>query len=342
MGVSIEDVAHRAGVSTATVSRALRNLPNVSAVTRQRVLEVAAELDYVITPLASRLASGRTNSIAVVSPYIGTWFFGQVLTGIERILHAQGLDLLLFALPDERAQDDFFASMPLRRRVDGVIILTLGLTSQHQDMLRGLGVPMASVGDPLAESFSVGIDNVGAAEIATHHLINLGHTRIAMIGGGTSFAGRFTAPRQRQRGFTQAMADAGLEVPGDYDVDGEYTVSGGASAMAELLSLRAPPTAVFAQSDEMAAGAMQVMRRMGVRVPEDISIVGFDDHEMAEVLDLTTMAQPVTQRGEIAVRAVLDAMAAGSTHTKPERELLHTRLVVRSSTAPFEKHGGSR
>ncbi len=334
MGVSIEDVAHRAGVSTATVSRALRNLPNVSAATRQRVLEVATELDYVITPIASRLASGRTNSIAVVAPFIGTWFFGEVLSGIERVLHREGLDLLLYAVPDERTQDDFFARMPLRRHVDGVVILTLSLSPDQQDVLRSLRVPVASVGDPLPESFSVGIDNETAAEIATNHLINLGHERIAMIGRGRSLAGRFTAPRQRRRGFERAMEDAGLDVPAVYDIDGEYSVPGGASAMAELLSLPEPPSAVFAQSDEMAAGAMQVMRRMGVQVPHDVSIVGFDDHELAEVLDLTTMAQPVAQRGEMAIEAVLTALAAGQVKTVAERELVHTRLVVRSSTAP--------
>jgi DNA-binding LacI/PurR family transcriptional regulator len=187
----------------------------------------------------------------------------------------------------------------------------------------------------------VGIDNEGAAEIATHHLINLGHTRIAMIGGGGSFAGRFTTPRQRRRGYRRAMESAGLHVHDGYDVDGEYTVRGGASAMAELLSLPEPPTAVFAQSDEMAAGAMQAMRRLGVRVPDDVSIVGFDDHELAEVLDLTTMAQPVAQRGEMAVRAVLDALDEGAKCTTAERELVHTRLVVRSSTT-FENPPGTR
>lgn len=342
MGVSIEDVAHRAGVSTATVSRALRNLPNVSAATRQRVLDVAAELDYVITPIASRLASGRTNSIGVVAPYIGTWFFGEVLSGIERVLHRENLDLLLFAVPDERTQDEFFERMPLRRRVDAVIILTLGLSADQQDVLSGLHVPLASVGDPLADSYSVGIDNEGAAQVATHHLINLGHTRIAMIGGERSMGGRFTAPLQRKRGFRTAIAEAGLELPSEYEVDGEFTVRGGASAMAELLSLPEPPTAVFAQSDEMAAGAMQVMRRMGLQVPEDMSLVGFDDHELAEVLDLTTMAQPVAQRGELAVRAVLDAMADGQHRTPDQRELVHTRLVVRSSTAPFENRASKR
>lgn len=334
MAFSIHEVAQRAGVSTATVSRALRNLPNVSRSTRQRVLDAAAELDYVITPTASRLASGTTNSIAVVAPYIGTWFFGQVLTGIERVLHEAAYDLLLFALPDERAQADFFGQMPLRRRVDGVVILTLGLSADQQELLLGMNIPLVSVGDPLADSFSVGIDNVGSARTATQYLINLGHTRIAMIGRGPSFSSRFTAPRQRQRGYLEAMSDAGLEVPRDYSVDGEYTVQGGASAMAELLSLPEAPTAVFAQSDEMAAGAMQSVRRMGLNVPYDVSIVGFDDHELAQVLDLTTMAQPVQQRGEIAVRELLRALAAGDTATQPGRDLVHTRLVVRSSTGP--------
>ena len=334
MKSGIGDVARLAGVSTATVSRALRDLPNVSAATRHRVLEAAEELDYAITPTASRLASGRTRSIAVVAPYVGTWFFGQVLTGIERVLHAEGFDLLLVALPDRGIQEEFFAKMPLRRKVDGVLVLTLGLSADEQDILLSLRVPVASVGDPLAESFSVGIDNEAAARMATQHLVNLGHSRVAMIGAGSSFAGRFTAPRQRERGYVAALADAGLPAPARYHVDGEFTVAGGASAMAELLSLPDPPTAIFAQSDEMAAGALQAVRRMGLHVPADVSIVGFDDHDLAGVLDLTTMAQPVPERGEIAAREVLRAVAEGHERTAARREVVHTRLVIRASTGP--------
>lgn len=334
MTVSIEDVALRAGVSTATVSRALRDLPNVSAATRDRVLRAAAELDYVITPTASRLASGKTGSIAVVAPYIGTWFFGNVITGIERALRDEALDLLLYAVPDDRAQDEFFEQMPLRRRVDGVIVLTLGLSADQQDALLSLQVPVVSVGDPLNGAFSVGIDNEASARTATHHLLNLGHTRVAMIGAGRSFAGRFTAPRQRQRGYQAALTEAGLPIHAEYEVDGEFTVSGGASAMAGLLSLPEPPTAVFAQSDEMAAGAMQAVRRMGLTVPADVSIVGFDGHDLAAVLDLTTMAQPVQERGEIATREVLRAIAADEKGTADARELVSTRLVIRTSTGP--------
>jgi len=331
MSATIDDVAARAGVSTATVSRALRGLPHVSAGARARVLQAAAELDYVAAPTASRLATGRTGAVAVVTAYLGTWFFGQVLSGIERVLRAAEYDVLLNALPDADAQDEFLSRMPLRRRVDGVVLLAVTLTPAQQEAMVSLDLPMVAVGDPLAQSFSVGIDNEAAARTATNHLINLGHRRIAMIGDSGA---RFSTPGQRRRGFLGAMRAAGLEVPGGYLVEGGYTVSGGASAMAELLSLPQPPSAVFAQSDEMAAGAMQAIRRIGLRCPDDVSIVGFDDHELAAVLDLTTMAQPAQLRGEIAAEHLLEALAEARTATGSGRELAHTRLVVRSSTGP--------
>lgn len=333
MPAGIEDVAAYAGVSTATVSRALRGLPNVSEATRRRVVEAAEALDYVMSPSASRLASGTTQSISVVVPYVGRWFFGQVLTGIETVLREAGYDVLLFVLPDEDAQNDFFDRMPLKRRVDAVIVLTLAMTADQDEKLRQLKVPMATVGDPLAGVFSVGIDDAAAARAATNHLINLGHTRIAMIGGAIDGLSRFTAPLERQRGYREAMAEAGLEVLPGYEVDGGFTVSGGASAMGHLMSLSEAPTAVFAQSDEMAAGAIRAMTRMGLRCPEDVSIVGFDDHELASILELTTVAQPVQLQGQLAARHIL-ADLAGEPLTAALREEVPTRLIVRSSTCP--------
>lgn len=333
MPAGIEDVAAYAGVSTATVSRALRGLPNVSEATRRRVLEAAEALDYAMSPSASRLASGTTQSISVVVPYVGRWFFGQVLEGIEGVLREAGYDVLLFALPDDEAQDDFFERMPLKRRVDAVIVLTLAMSADQDEKLRQLGVPMATVGDPLAGVFSVGIDDAAAARAATNHLINLGHTRIAMIGGEVHGLSRFTAPIERQRGYREAMAEAGLEILPGYEVDGEFTVPGGGSAMAQLMSLSEAPTAVFAQSDEMAAGAIQSMRKMGLRCPEDVSVVGFDDHELASILDLTTIAQPVQQQGQLAARHILRAIAGQELGSEARQEV-PTRLIVRSSTCP--------
>lgn len=333
MPADIEDVAQRAGVSTATVSRALRGLPNVSERTRQRVLLAATELDYTMSPSASRLASGTTRSVAVVAPYLGRWFFGQVLDGIESVLREAGYDMLLFSLPDDDSRADFFERMPLKRRVDGVLVLTLPLTGDEDHRLRRLGLPLGTVGDAMPGAQHVGIDDEAAARMATNHLINLGHTRIATIGGGNEATSRFTVPLKRSAGFEEAMNEAGLTVPNGYAVGGDFTVAGGDAAMVSLMTLPHPPTAVFVQSDEMAAGAVVALRRMGLRCPEDVSIIGFDDHEIANVINLTTISQPVSEQGRIAARQLLRALRGGeedlaSVVTVP------TQLVVRGTTSP--------
>lgn len=328
----IEAVARLAGVSTATVSRALRGLPNVSADARARVLAAARELDYVVSPSASRLASGQTRSIGVVLPYIGRYFFSQALAGAEEVFRRAGYDVLLFALPDEGARNDFFERMPLRRRVDGVLVITLPLTEPQIAQFQALGVPIGAVGMSLSGASGVGIDDVAAARTATHHLLNLGHRRIAMIGGGVSESepNPFVTPEARRAGYREALAGAGLPWRPEYEVDGKFTSLGGEQAMGQLLSLPEPPTAVFAQSDRMAMGAMHALRRSGLSCPADMSLVGFDDHEMAASVDLTTIAQPMPEQGAVAAQQVLDALAG----KRPAQVLLPTHLVLRTSTGP--------
>lgn len=328
----IEAVARLAGVSTATVSRALRGLPNVSAEARARVLAAARELDYVVSPSASRLASGQTRSVGVVVPYIGRYFFSQALAGAEEVLRRAGYDVLLYALPDDAAREDFFERMPLRRRVDAVLIITLPLTEGQVAQFQALGVPIGAVGMNLSGASSVGIDDVAAARTATHHLLNLGHRRIAMIGGGVSDTepNPFVTPEDRRTGYRDALAGAGLPWRPEYEVDGKFTSLGGEQAMGELLSLPEPPTAVFAQSDRMAMGAMHALRRAGLSYPADMSIVGFDDHEMASSVDLTTISQPMPEQGAVAAQQMLDTLAG-----KPAAQLLlPTHLVLRTSTGP--------
>jgi LacI family repressor for deo operon, udp, cdd, tsx, nupC, and nupG len=331
----IDAVARRAGVSTATVSRALRGLPNVSEQTRARVLAAARELDYVISPSASRLASGQTHSIGVVTPYLGRWFFGQVLSGAEEVLRAAGYDVLLYALPDDASRAVFFSRMPLRRRVDGVLVLTLPMENVEIEQLGALGVPIGSVGVPGPGVSCASIDDVAAARVAVNHLINLGHERIALIGGGPSEPIHFTVPHDRLAGYRGAMADAGLSVPDEYEADGAFSFAGGEAAMASLLSLPNPPTAVFAESDEMAMGAMRTIRHSGLRCPDDVSVVGFDDHELAEMMDLTTIAQPVREQGRIAAQLLIDRIAGAQATDRQ----LPTRIVLRASTSP---PGGGR
>ena len=333
MPADIGDVAERAGVSTATVSRALRGLPNVSEGTRRRVVQAAAELDYSMTPSASRLASGTTMSIAVVAPFLGRWFFGQVLDGIEAELRQAGYDMLLFSVPDEQSREDFFARMPLKRRVDGVIVLTLPLRQDEELGLRRLGLPIGTVGDSMPGAQHVGIDDEAAATMATNHLINLGHTRIATIGVGDATHSRFTVPLKRTQGFRDAMTAAGLRQRPEYEAQADFTVEGGDAAMVALMTLPEPPTAVFAQSDEMAAGALKALRRMGLTCPEDVSIVGFDNHELADITDLTTVGQPVGEQGRIAARQLLHALRGGDDGLDPVITV-STPLIVRGSTKP--------
>jgi LacI family transcriptional regulator, repressor for deo operon, udp, cdd, tsx, nupC, and nupG len=337
MSADIEDVAARAGVSTATVSRALRGLPKVSAATRQRVLTAARDLDYVVSASASRLASGRTSTVAVVSPSISRWYFGQVISGAEIVLNEAGFDLLLYAVGSPERRQRFFSELPLRGRVDAVMIVTVPLHDDEAASLAVLRMPLSSVGVAIPGFSSVCIDDIAGASSAVNHLLALGHRRIAMIAGEPGQA-HFTAPAFRRTGYIAALGAAGIEPEGGVDIDGEYTVDGGERAMATLLACPDLPTAVFAQSDEMAIGALRAIRKVGLRCPQDISVVGFDDHEMAALFDLTTVAQPVQEQGARAARQLLGALSGAG---PPSCEELPTHLVVRGTTCPPRRPDGA-
>jgi LacI family transcriptional regulator, repressor for deo operon, udp, cdd, tsx, nupC, and nupG len=334
MSAGIGDVAARAGVSTATVSRALRGLPKVSVATRQRVLTAARDLDYRVSASASRLASGRTSTVAVVSPYISRWFFGQVISGAEAVLRDAGLDLLLYVVSTPESRARFFAELPLRGRVDAVMVLTLPLDDTEVASLAALRMPVTTVGLTVPGFSSVRIDDVAGAMSAVNHLLALGHRRIAMIAGPPGPA-RLTALGDRSLGFATALAAAGVGVADECEVDGDYTVEGGERAMASLLSLPTLPTAVFAQSDEMAMGALRAIRKVGLRCPEDISVVGFDDHEMAALFDLSTVAQSAREQGARAARQLFATLDGNG---PPTSEEVPTYLVVRGTTCPPKGH----
>jgi DNA-binding LacI/PurR family transcriptional regulator len=339
---SIVDVAARAGVSVATVSRALRDMPNVSTATRDRVLQAAAELHYSASPLASGLVTGRVRSVGVVMPYAGRWFFAEVLRGIEEELRGHGYDLVLHVLADERRRQDFFASLPVRRRVDAILVVALPLLPREVEVLRTLHVPLACVAEPVSGMHGEVIDNLATGQLAVQHLINLGHRRIACIGGDPNGPERFSIPGLRSEGYRRALAEAGIAIRPDSERDGRYTARGGELAMTALLSLPGGrPTAVFCQSDEMAFGALRALRRSGLRCPDDVSIVGVDDHELSETFDVTTVAQPVAAQGASAARWVISHLE-GTVDPNAEPKPMQThpvRLVLRGSTAPSASDG---
>lgn len=332
MSATIEDVARRAQVSVATVSRALRGLPNVAPSTRQRVLGAAAELHYVADPSAARLASGRAQTIGLVVPMLGPWFYAQFFSGVEGVLAAAGYDVLPYTMSGPGGIERFLEQLPFRKRVDGLIVVDAPVTDQQLGRLLDGEVRLVTVGLRSPRAPSLVVDNVAAARLAVGHLTGLGHRRIALIGGSADDPFRFSVPVDRYRGYLEAMRSAGLDPAPELAVPGNFSLEGGAEAMYRLLALPEPPTAVFACSDEMAIGAVQVARDAGLRVPESLSMVGFDDHDVSAYVGLTTVRQDVFGQGERAAQLLLDLLAgqvAELTH-----EVQPTRLIVRRTTAP--------
>lgn len=331
MAASIGDVARRAGVSIATVSRALRGLPDVAEHTRARVLSAATELDYVASPFAARLASGRTATIGVVVPFVDRWFFATVIDAVEGRLRAAGYDLLLYNLGDGDGRASFFERLPVRKRVDAVLIVSLVLTEDEFDALQSLDLPVGLLGITRAGTLSTSIDDVRAAHLAVSHLTDQGHRRIALIGGDTDDPMRFTPPLHRLDGYKQALAEVGVEFDPALSVLGFFTPEGGREAARHLLELDDPPTAIFAESDEMAFGAVFALRAAGRRVPEDIAVMGFDDHAFAELMGLSTIRQdPRRQATDITDRLLrqLDQPAV----EQPDAVVIETPIIVRDST----------
>jgi LacI family repressor for deo operon, udp, cdd, tsx, nupC, and nupG len=335
---SIKDVARTVGVSTATVSRALRGLPRVSEETRFRVLQAAADLDYVASPSAASLASGQTRAVGVVVPFVTRWFYGGVVQGAEQLLRDAGYDLLLYNLGgDPETRRRVFGTHLSRKRVDAVLVLTLTPTEEELAWLTRLDRPVAVVGATVPGWSSVRIDDEATARIAMRHLVCLGHRRIGYIGGSLEDQLDFAAPLDRLLGYRRSMAEAGLSVFPQWEVVGDFTVRGGLAAMRLLLAADPRPTAVFAASDEMAVGAVHAVREAGLRVPQDVSVIGIDDHDMAEFFDLSTVAQPVREQGQLAAGLLLKVLAADPDHpVTPSAIVVPTRLVVRHTTAAPE------
>jgi LacI family transcriptional regulator, repressor for deo operon, udp, cdd, tsx, nupC, and nupG len=321
-GIGIMDVARRAGVSAATVSRALRGLPNVSRETRTKVLTAADELGYAASPLASALATGRMRSVGVVLPYAGRWFFAEVVRGIEAALRRHGYDLVLHVLGDEGRRQEFFGSLPVRRRVDALLLVALDVSADEAAVLHELGIPLAWVGEPVEGVHGELVDDREAARVAVRHLVQLGHREIASIGGDLAGPRQAGPARRRTAGYREALTEAGLHERPGWIRDGAFTPEGAYRATTELLGGDAQerPTAVFCQSDEMAFGALGALRDLGLRCPRDVSVVGLDGHELAATFDLTTVAQPVHDLGAHAARWLVARLAADADDEAEEDE----------------------
>jgi DNA-binding LacI/PurR family transcriptional regulator len=332
---AIGDVARLAGVSKATASRALSGRGYVAEETRRRVEVAAAEIGFIASPDAASLVTGRTKNVGVVIPFVNRWFFGEVLEGIERALLAAGYDLTLYNLsadgPDRARVFEFFLA---RKRVDAVIAVGVDLDEHEVVSLDRREKPLVCLGGTGGAAARLSIDDRAVGQLATEHLLHLGHTRIAhLAGAATRHPG--TVQAMRRHGYLEAMAAAGHSPSPADIVETEMTMPGGYRAALQLLGHPGPrPTALFAASDEVAFGAIRAAERLGISVPRDLSIVGVDGHEYAEMFDLTTVEQYPGEQGRSAVEVVLRLLGEGTVADPlPDSGApMPTRLVVRASS----------
>lgn len=326
----MSDIAARAGVSLASVSRALSGSPGVSEATRTRIRRLAGELNYTVSPDAARLAKGSRGRVAVVTADLAHWFYASLLEGIMAALRGSDLDVLLYEVKREEERKRFFEELPARRQVDALIILAFPVSDEERRQLDLMGVTVVMAGGTLGEHPHVRIDDVEAARQATHHLILAGHQRVGLINATGRWRLPYAGPQDRLQGYLNALREADLPIDRELVVDAEWGGSGGAEGMARLLSHPRSPTAVVAFSDEMAFGALRTLRRSGIAVPRTVSLVGIDDHEMADVVELTTVRQPVLELGQVAGGLVFRLLSG---ETVEERHVtLPTQLVVRGTT----------
>ena len=329
---TIEDVAAAAGVSVATVSRALRGLPGVAAPTRERVASVAEQMSYRADPAASRLAMGKSRSIAVAVPLLNGWYFSQIVAGAEAICALTGYDMIVVGLYGDAARQSFIdAGDSIHRRVDGVIFVEIPLSENDVSDLIARGLRTVTIGQATHRFPSVGIDDTYVGELATSHLLSLGHTRIGLIGDQPAKTDGRVVPALRQTGYAHALGRAGIALDPKLQVSGSFTMVGGLAAMETLLELADPPTAVFAMSDEMAFGALVAMKQRGLSAPKDVSILGVDDHDLSELVGLTTVRQIASDHGSRAARLLISQLE-GNASTVARYDGV-VELISRESTA---------
>jgi DNA-binding LacI/PurR family transcriptional regulator len=327
--LTLADIARLAGVGVGTASRALNGSPSVAPATRARVLAVAEKYDYVISPDASRLARGTTGRIGVVVPHLSRWFFGTMVEGLESVLREAHIDILLYQVGDRRDRQEFFQRLPARRKVDAVVVVGFPVEEAERERLELLDVQVVAAGGQHAVYPHVSIDDYQAGAQAVGHLVSLGHRAIGMIEAVDP--DQSPSPSQRSAAYYATLEEADIPVDPRLVVRVDWGGEQGAEAMGQLLSVRKRPTAVYAHSDEVALGAIRTIRRAGLRIPEDISVVGIDDHPLAALSDLTTVRQPVWEQGRRSGELVLSLLKGDPAESSVT---LPTRLVVRSTTVP--------
>jgi DNA-binding LacI/PurR family transcriptional regulator len=333
--VTIRDVAREAGVSVATASRALNGSHVVNAQTRERVLVVMEELGFTPSPAARRLSLGRTLTVGVVVSFLTRPQAAERLRGVDAVLTDSEFDLVIYNVESVQKRDHYLGTLARSQRADGLIVMSLPPTAETAPALVRGPVPVVFI-DVHAPSIAamprvVGDDVAGGA-LAAQHLIELGHTAIAFIGDAVADPFDFTSSRDRQRGLMDELATAGITIPNEWVGHGAHGRYEARALARRMLNGSPRPTAIFAASDTQALGVVAAAHEVGLNVPEDLSVIGYDDIEAADYVGLTTIRQQLFESGRRGAEILLAEIEQRSEH--PPVASLFPELVIRGTTAP--------
>ena len=332
----MRDVAKRAGVSISTVSHVVNNSRPVSNSARQRVIQAMDELGYKPNALARSLRQQKTNSIGLIVPDSANPFFAEVARGIEDTSFDQNYSVILCNSDGNLDKQAIYTNLLIERQVAGILFVAAGVSTELVDDLHRRRVPLVIIDREIP---NVSVDTVltnhyQGGFLATQHLIDLGHLRIACISAGSELS----PSAERVTGYRDALETSGITFDQSLVVRGDFQYESGYHAAHKLLQKEAPPTAVFASNDLMAVGCISAITESGMRVPDQISVVGFDDVKLASFSNppLTTIAQPKREIGELATEILL---ARIQDLDAPQRfERLETSLIVRRSTCKLKRN----
>jgi LacI family transcriptional regulator len=336
--VTIVEVAEKAGVSLGTVSRVINNDVHVSPETRQRVLAVTRELGYVANRQARSLAGGKTHTVGVIVPDLGTGYIGEIIRGIDSELNISGFDLILYTTHRTASKEANYVANLAEGMVDGLLLVLPRSPTDYVSTLMQRNFPFVLIDHQGTgkDCPAVGATNWQGAYNATEYLIKLGHQRIGFITGSMDLG----CASDRLEGYRAALRTHHVNADAELVHEGDFVQKDGYTGATALLDLGTPPTAIFASNDAMAMGAMDAVRVRGLRVPDDISILGFDNIPQSAMVypPLTTVQQPLEQMGRVATQMLLGILK------DPEKEHgrieLPTELILRESTsAPKDRAG---
>lgn len=327
---TIYDVAKRAGVSITTVSRILNTPDKVNSGTRERVLTAIDELDFVPKAEARARAMQHTGRIGVVSPFFTAPSFIQRLRGIAETLSPENYELAIYTVDSDDHLQGYLSSLPLTGNLDGLIILSLPVDDAQVRRLIDHGLPTVLVEYPHPKLNCVQIDDVEGGYLATTYLLRKGHRRIAFLGDTDLPEYSIHPVSLRLSGFRRALKEARIKLPEMFVRLAPYSQEQTRKVAKELLNLPEPPTAIFAATDFQALGVLKVARQLGFKVPEQLAVIGFDDLDMAEYADLTTISQHLDESGRLAVEILLAQIESPS---RPPRHVKLPLTLIERQTA---------